>query len=59
MKGIKKMLIQHLEERQQQLFETRRKKTTRKQDRHYTQIIDSLDELLRKPVKGQRKATKK
>lgn len=59
MKGVKRMLIQHLEEKQLAQFETRKKKTTRKQDRNYVQIIDVLDELLRKPVKGQRKAKRK
>ena len=59
MKGVKRMLIQHLEEKQLAQFEKRRKKTTRKQDRNYVQIIDVLDELLRRPAKGQRKAKQK
>ena len=59
MKGVKRMLIQHIAEKQLAQFETRKKESTRKQDRNYVQIIDVLDELLRRPAKGQRKAKKK
>lgn len=59
MKGVKRMLVQHLEEKQLEQFETRGKKTTRKQDRNYIQLVDSIDALLRRPAKGQRKAKRK
>lgn len=53
MKGIRKQLIEHVEAKQIEMFEKRRKKTTRKQDRHYTQLIDALDDLRRN--KGKRR----
>lgn len=53
LKGIKKQLIEHVEAKQLEMFEKRRKKTTRKQDRRYTQLIDALDDLRRN--KGKRR----
>lgn len=58
MKGVKRMLVQHLEEKQLEQFEARRKKTTRKQDRNYIQLVDSIDALLQRPAKRPRKARK-
>ena len=50
MKGLRKMLVNHLEEKQIALFE-KRKKGNRKQDRQHVQLIDAIDNLLRNKEK--------
>ena len=44
--GLKRALVNALEERQVTLFE-KKKKGDRKTDRHYVQIVSTLDELTR------------
>ena len=45
--GLKRALVNALEEKQVTLFE-RKKKGDRKTDRHYVQIVSTIDELTRK-----------
>ena len=45
--GLKRALVNALEERQVTLFE-KKKKGDRKTDRHYVQVVSTLDELTRK-----------
>lgn len=44
--GLKRALVNALEEKQVTLFE-KKKKGDRKTDRHYVQIVSTLDELTR------------
>ena len=45
--GLKRALVNALEEKQVTLFE-KKKKGDRKTDRHYVQVVSTLDELTRK-----------
>ena len=45
--NLKKALLNTLEEKQVRLFETK-KRGDRKTDRHYVQVVSTIDELKRK-----------
>lgn len=45
--NLKKALLHTLEEKQVRLFE-QKKRGDRKQDRHYVQVVSTIDELKRK-----------
>lgn len=44
--GLKKALVNALEEKQVRLFETK-KRGDRKTDRHYVQVVSTVDDLKR------------
>lgn len=51
---LKKMLLEHLEEKQVRAFESRKRRSGRLADRRYTQLIDEL----RTPRKSRKKRRK-
>lgn len=56
--NVKKALKHALEEKQVSLFE-RKRKGDRKTDRHYVQIVSTLDDLLTRPKKHDTSRRKK
>ena len=55
--NLKKALLNTLEEKQVRLFETK-KRGDRKTDRHYAQIVSTIDELKRTKQHGKKRSKK-
>lgn len=56
--GLKRALLNTLEEKQVSLFE-RKRKGDRKTDRHYVQVTSTIDELTRKKAHDTKRSKKR